>query len=270
MPSRTPPDPALAGAANVLAANRLRPRALEPLDHRIRPTTPDAAYAIQPLLHARLETAGLGIRVGYKIGCTTPVMQEFLKIEHPCAGGIMAGTVHHHRADLRLADFVRLGIECEIAVRLGTDLIPGDALHTRDSIVHAIDTCMVAAEIVDNRYVDFHAMGTPTLIADDFFGAGCVLGDPVVNWRTLDLVSIRGHMLLNCVEVGRGTGDSVLGHPLEAVAWLANMLGAAGQVLNAGEIVLTGSLVETKWPENVGDVIDVVIDNLGRVQIALS
>ncbi len=263
------PTPDISGAAEVLAKNRLSPRAMEPLDQRIRPVSADDALAIQPLIHARLEAAGLGARVGYKIGCTTQVMQEFLNIQQPCTGGIMAGTVYHHQAALRLTDFARIGLECEIAVRLGADLDVNDAAHTRESVRHAIDTCMVAAEIVDDRYMDFRAMGTPTLMADDFFGAGCVLGDPVTAWRDLDLQSIEGRTLLNGVEVGRGIGADVLGHPLEAVAWLANLKNAAGERLKAGEIILTGSLVESKWPENEGDVVDVEIGGLGSVRVML-
>ncbi len=261
--------PDLERTADLLAANRLNPVPIEPLDPDIRPETLDQAYAVQPLVHEKLEQAGLGKRVGYKIGCTTPVMQEFLNIRHPCAGGVMAGTVHRHEVELALEDFSRIGFECEIAVVLGSDMPVSDRPYTRDNVAAYIDTCRVATEIVDNRYANFHDMGTPSLVADDFFGAGCVLGDPVADWRTLDLVSIEGRMLLNDREAGRGNGEAVLGHPLEAVAWLANLKSEAGEVLRAGEFILTGSLVETIWPENPGDKITIAIDGLGSVRVAL-
>lgn len=259
--------PDLHEAALLFSENRLRPQPISPLEPSIRPQTMDQAYAIQPLLHERLKLAGLGDRVGYKIGCTTPVMQEFLGIRHPCAGGVMAETMYRHDAELQLSDYAGVGIECEIAVVLGSDIRCGDGPHTRDSVAGYIDTCMVAAEIVDNRYEDFHAMGTPSLIADDFFGAGCVLGDPVTAWRSLDLQNIAGRTLLNGAEVGSGTGADVLGHPLEAVAWLVNMKEEAGETLKAGEIILTGSLVETLWPENTGDKVAVAIEGMGTLTI---
>jgi len=257
-------------AADVLAENRLNPHALDRLGEHLRPETEEEAYALQPLVHHRLEERGLGPRVGYKIGCTTAVMQAFLNIPEPCAGGIMANTVHHGGADLRYASFVRVGVECEIAVRLSTDLVATETPYTRNNVGGAIECCMAAAEVVDDRYVDFHTMGTPSLIADDFFGAGCVLGEPVTDWRTLDLRAIEGRTVLNGQEVGRGTGDAVLGHPLEAVAWLANMTCATGGSLKAGEIILTGSLVETKWLEGAGDKVMVLVDGLGSVEINLS
>lgn len=256
-------------AAELFAENRIAPRQLDRLPDGLRPETEEDADAVQSQIHEILERNGLGPRAGYKIGCTTPVMQEFLNIRQPCAGGIMANTVHHTQANLRHSDFARVGIECEIAVQLGSDLMAGEYPHTRESVGAAIESCMAAAEIVDDRYVDFHSMGTPSLMADDFFGAGCVLGEPVADWRNLDLATIEGRTLLNGEEVGRGTGDAVLGHPLEAVAWLANLKCASQGKLSAGEIILTGSLVETKWPEHTDDHIVVAVDSLGSVEINL-
>lgn len=257
-------------AARLFAENRLAPRPLDRLSEGVRPENEGDAAAIQPLIHEILEANGLGPRVGYKIGCTTPVMQEFLNIRQPCSGGIMANTVYHKHAELRHADFAHVGIECEIAVRLDIDLPTGEHPHTRDSVRSAIECCMAAAEIVDDRYVDFHTMGTPSLMADDFFGAGCVLGEPISDWQDLDLAAIEGRTLLNGAEVGCGTGDAVLGHPLEAVAWLANSKNAEGGELSAGEIILTGSLVETKWPETSGDLITVQVSELGSLDIHFS
>ena len=76
---------------------------------------------------------------------------------------------------------------------------------------------------------DYRSLDTPTLIADDFFNAGCVLGDPVESWRELDLAAVQGRMTINGGEVGRGRGGDILGHPLKALAWLANALAARGR-----------------------------------------
>jgi 2-oxo-3-hexenedioate decarboxylase/2-keto-4-pentenoate hydratase len=106
----------------------------------------------------------------------------------------------------------------------------------------------------------------PTLVADDFFNAGCVLGPPVTRWRDLDLPALDGVTRLNGTEVGRGQGRAVMGHPLEALAWLANLrarLGLPG--LRAGEFVLLGSVVETRWAEP-GDEVSVAIEGLGEVR----
>src|SRR5215208_3966159 len=74
-------------------------------------------YRIQDAVHDLL-AAEFGALVGYKIGCTSNVMQQYLDIPHPCGGGVFAKGVHDSGVSLRAKDFVRVGVECEIAVRL--------------------------------------------------------------------------------------------------------------------------------------------------------
>jgi 2-oxo-3-hexenedioate decarboxylase/2-keto-4-pentenoate hydratase len=191
-------------------------------------------------------------------------MQAFLGIPNPCAGGIFASTARPSPARLARADYLRVGVECEIVVRLGRDLPASGAPYTRRSVAPAVDACLAGMEIVDDRYVDYRSLDTPTLIADDFFGAGCVLGAPVADWSALDLTGLVGVTRINGLEVGRGRGGDVMGHPFEALAWLANSLAARGGALAAGEFVSTGSVVETKWV-NRGDRVVMTIEGLGEV-----
>jgi 2-oxo-3-hexenedioate decarboxylase/2-keto-4-pentenoate hydratase len=177
---------------------------------------------------------------------------------------VFASTVHHRSGRLQHAQYLHVGVECEIVVRLSSDLPPTDAPYARASVAAAVDACMAGMEIVDDRYVDYRSLDTPTLIADDFFDAGAVLGDPVTDWRKLDLSALTGVTRINGVEVGRGRGADVMGHPFEALAWLANNLAARGRGLRAGEFVFTGSVVETKWL-NRGDRVEMEVEGLGRV-----
>jgi 2-keto-4-pentenoate hydratase len=108
-------------------------------------------------------------------------------------------------------------------------------------------------------------MGAPTLVADDFFAAGCVLGKAVPRTKAPDLLKVAGRAIVNGEEAGRGTGADVLGHPHNALAWLANHLAEEGKGLHAGQIVLTGSLVKTVWL-NAGDSVKMELDGLGTVE----
>jgi 2-oxo-3-hexenedioate decarboxylase/2-keto-4-pentenoate hydratase len=256
-------------AAAILRDARLRTAPIGPLPEDCRPRDPDEAYAVQGALHRLLADAGRGPVAGWKIGCTTPVMQAYLGIAQPCAGGVLQGTVHHATASLRHAGFVRVGVECEIAVRLGTDLRAAAAPFDRTKVAGAVDACLVAMEIVDDRYVDYRALGVPTLVADDFFNAGCVLGPPVTRWHDLDLPGLIGTTRVNGREVGRGEGRAVMGHPLEALAWLATLRARLGLDLRAGEFVLLGSVVETRWLAP-GDQAHVTVAGLGEVSAAFT
>ena len=91
-----------------------------------------------------------------------------------------------------------------------------------------------------------------------------MLGKPVARTKAPDLLKVSGRALINGDEAGRGTGADVLGHPHNALAWLANHLAEEGKGLHAGQIVLTGSLVKTVWL-NAGDKVKMELDGLGTV-----
>ena len=258
----------IARAAALIADARLAGRRLDLLPDGVRPHDEAEAYAVQAALHARLEEAGRGPVSGHKIGCTTEVMQRYLEIDNPCAGGIFAPTVHDGMAELDSRRFGRIGVECEIAVRLVRDLEPHGGGHNRRSVADAVGALMPAIEVVEDRYQDFRAFDTPTLIADDFFNAGCVLGPPLEAWRDLDLERLEGWMLVNGSEVGRGRGGDILGHPFEALAWLASSLNARDDLLRAESFVLLGSVVQTVWLE-AGDRAEIEIASLGSARLSL-
>jgi 2-keto-4-pentenoate hydratase len=253
-------------AANTIAAARRARTPLKPLAPDAAPNTEAEGYRIQAALRDLL-AADFGSAVGYKIGCTSAVMQQYMGIPHPCGGSVFARGVHASPAALRHGDYVRVGVECEIAVRLARDLVPAQAPFTAESVAAAIEAYIPAIEIVDDRYVEWQTIGAPTLVADDFFAAGCVLGEAVPRSKAPDLLHVVGRASVNGDEISRGTGADVLGHPHHALAWLANHLAAAGKGLRAGEIVLTGSLVKTLW---LGSDDRVMMDLSGLGSVAVS
>mgnify|MGYP002632471499 FL=1 len=250
-------------AARYLASARLDGLRLESLGSELAPGEELSAYVVQDALHERLTEAGAGAVSGHKIGCTTPIMQSYLGIDTPCAGGVFEPTERRQRGVYSFDKLLHPGVECELAVRLGADLIPDDAPYDAVSVSDAVEAVTPAIEIVDDRWVDYKAIDTPSLIADDFFGAGCVLGDDAQNWQELDLSEVEGSMTINGELVGTGKGSAILDQPLSALAWLANLMAQRGKSLKAGEFVLLGSLVETKWVER-GDLVEIDLGSLGR------
>src|SRR6266851_1301179 len=113
-------------AAKTIAAARRNRTPLQPLAGEAAPQTEAEGYRIQEAVRDLL-TADFGALMGYKIGCTSAVMQEYLGIPHPCGGSVFAKGVHPSGVTLNAKDFVRVGVECEIAVRLARDLLPSEA-----------------------------------------------------------------------------------------------------------------------------------------------
>jgi 2-keto-4-pentenoate hydratase len=254
-------------AARMLIAQRRSLQPIVALPESLRPRNEAEGYALQDVMKRQLIDAGLGPQVGHKIGCTTDVMRKFLNIPTPCAGNIFANGVLRKSGRVSRKRFVKIGIECEIAVILGSDLIPDGTPFTRERVAAAVSAVMPAIEIVDDRYRDFAALGAPTLTADDFFHSGSVLGESITDWQQLDLASLSGATFIDGVQVGRGTGASVMGHPLNALTWLANSRAANGLApLRRGEFVSLGSLVETKWLA-AGMRTHIEIEQLGTVEL---
>lgn len=251
-------------AAQAIATARRTREKLAPLSPDIAPRDEMEGYQVQRALHDLL-LPQTGALVGYKIGCTSNVMQQYLNIAHPCGGGVFERGVHESGAKLAASDFVRVGVECEIGVRLARDLLPTEEPFTAEWVAEAIEAYVPAIEIVDDRYVHWETLGAPTLVADDFFAAACVLGEVVPRGAAPDLHEVAGRALINGAEAGRGTGADVLGHPHNALAWLANHLAAEGKGLHKGQLVLTGSLVKTVWL-NPGDRVVMELAGLGKVE----
>jgi 2-oxo-3-hexenedioate decarboxylase/2-keto-4-pentenoate hydratase len=250
-------------AAQIIAHARMDGARLPGLPEAARPRDEAEAYRVQEALHGMLSAGGFGAIAGHKIGCTTAVMQQFLGIDHPCAGGVFATRVFREALALPFDAFLHVGVETEIAVVLERDLPPRGVPYSLDDVRAAVGAIAAAIEIVDDRWDDYRRVDTPTLIGDDFFNDASILGPLRRFDRALDLAALRGVTRVNGVEAGRGSGADVLGGPLNALAWLANHLAARGPGLRAGEFVSTGSVVQTQWIAR-GDQVEIEIEGLGR------
>jgi 2-keto-4-pentenoate hydratase len=253
-------DKAGRGARHLHDTYRRRAK-LEPLPPDLRPHDVAEAYAMQERLQS-LFAPERGTVAGYKIAITTPVMQRLMGIAHPCGGAIFASMAHDSPARLRCTDYVNVAVECEIAVRLAADL-PGNRVYDRDSVAAAVGACMAAIEIIDDQNADYKKADALNLIANNAWNGGVVLGPGRADWRQRDLAALTGRMLINGESVGSGVGADVLGHPLNALAWLANTMVERGRPLRAGMVVSTGSIVSTKWPKP-GDKVVAEIESLGE------
>ena len=253
-------------ASEILRLGRATPpRPIGLLPDVARPKTLGEALELQDALHEKLLSEGHGKLVGTKIGCTTQVMQEYLGMEHPCSGGVFDTTVHFNQGEYEFDRFLHVGVECEIAAIVGETISVSDTPYSLESLQPMVESVHAAIEVVDDRYEDFENRipGWLTWLADDFFGAGAVLGPPVYEWQSLDLAAIHGRMVINGEEIGDGYGrDIINGHPLEALVWLANEQSSLGREIPKGWIVLLGSVVQTKWLVR-GDTVTVDLDGLG-------
>ena len=209
-------------------AHRTRAR-YQNLPELIAPKTVAEAYAAQAAL-CELWGPRLGPVAGLKIATTTKVMQALMGIDHPCMGTIFASRVHTSPAKISKADFINVRIECELAVKLGRDLPKAAAPHTRESVRAAVSHIMPAFELIEDRFADYKSTKALSLIADNAWNGGIVIGAPMPLPAGLDLDAIAGVLKSNGKEVGSGKTDD----PLGSLAWLANQAAECGRPMTTG------------------------------------
>ena len=225
----------------------------------------ERAYQVQDVIIAEMMTNGREI-AGYKVGLTTPRMQAMCGIDQPIGGAVFADVLDKSGASISLSNYGRVGLEFEICVKLGRAIGPEDGPFMRDNIAGYVSDIAPAFELIDDRNADYSNLNIFSLVADNSWNAGVVLGP----WSSYsgDLSALQGVLSLNGEKIDEGSGADVLGHPLESLAWMANNLVSRGGGLNAGDLVMTGSLIPTRFPE-VGQSYRFTFDALGAVELEI-
>jgi 2-keto-4-pentenoate hydratase len=211
---------------------------IAPLSETYPSLTAAQAYAIQRVLLG-MKLQGSTHLVGHKIGLTSLAMQQQLGVDQPDYGFLLDTMIVPSGNTLLRSDFIAPRIEPEIAFWLAKDL-QGPGV-TAEAVLAATRGVSAALELVDSRIVAWRIKLVDT-IADNASSARVIVSERVVAVRDLDLAAERVELLRNAESVGSGEGAAVLGHPAEAVAWLANKLAEFGVGLQAGQLVLPGAM----------------------------
>ncbi len=206
------------------------------LPEACRPRTLAEAYAVQAAL-----VEALGVQTaGWKIGCTSAAARTLLKSDGPFAGRVFLPRCFVSGSKIPGGAYPTRGLEGEFAFFLGKNLRPRKRPYSRAEVLAAIEDLHLAIEIVDSRYESFLKVTLPEIVADLGINGALVVGPPVKGWRRRDLGAIAVTMRAGGKVVGKGKGADALGHPLEALRWLANNP-VTKEGLSAGEIVTTGT-----------------------------
>lgn len=145
-----------------------------------------------------------------------------------------------HQSPLRIsAREGRMGVECEIAFRLGKDLAAGRT-HDRASVLQAVDAVLPVIELVDARLNDFEDAPPLWKLADNQVNEGLLVGtQAAVEPAFWEDASIRMSVDGDVRKEAKGPNPG--GDSLDLLVWLANHVGTHCAGLRAGQIVTTGS-----------------------------
>jgi 2-keto-4-pentenoate hydratase len=181
--------------------------------------------------------------LGWKIGAASNEIRESEGLPGAAPGRIYRSTVFTSPASLGPELFINYrNVECEFAFRLAQDLLPRDAEYGEEEVAAAVECLMPTLEIGDTVFDDWYgASAFFGSCLDNGGGAALVCGDPITDWRGLDLPNARIEISLNGQRINEGYGRAAMGHPLTSLTWLVNWLSGHGRALVAGEIVSTGT-----------------------------
>ncbi|MEU6782503.1 fumarylacetoacetate hydrolase family protein [Nonomuraea angiospora] len=223
------------------------------------------AYAIQEINTRRALGAGRRL-VGRKVGVTNVVLQRQFGIDQPDFGMLFADMSYCDGLPVPVDAFLQPRAEAEVALVLGRDLAGGP--FTAADVLRAVDFALPAIEIADSRIADWDISLADT-VADNASAGAFVLGSTPVPLMGLDLRAVRMTMTRGGEEVSTGSGELVMGNPLNAAVWLASRLGRTDYALRAGDVVLTGALGPVV-PAGPLDEFEARIEGLGSVRAVFS
>ncbi len=237
-------------------------KTIEPLTSRGFDITIEDAYHIQQRMIARRVEKGERV-IGKKIGVTSKAVMNMLGVHQPDFGYLLDGMVYNEGESIEMDDLIQPKAEGEIAFLLKKDLMgPGV---TAADVIAATEGVMACFEIVDSRIQDWKIKIQDT-VADNASCGVFVLGDQLVDIADLDL-SLCGMVLEKNGEiVVTGAGAATMGHPVNAMVWLAITLGKLGIALKAGDIVLSGAM-GAMVPVQKGDNLRMSIGGIGGCSV---
>jgi 2-keto-4-pentenoate hydratase len=233
---------------------------VEPLTSMFADLTVADAWQIQTINRELALSSGRTI-MGYKCGLTSAAMQQQMGVDEPDFGVLLDDMQVADGGQMLMRRFLQPRVEAEIILVLDRDLGSGTTL---DDVLAATAHARPSLEIIDSRIKDWRLSLIDT-VADNASSGAFVMGDPV-GIDGLDLTAIEAVVTINGVETARGFGAAALGHPAAAAAWLANRLGDFGLVLEAGSVVMTGSL-HASVPVSSGDVVVAEFAGLGSTSL---
>ena len=251
-------------AAELLRSARIENKVVDCLPKAIRPTNLQEAYSVQDRL---VQVLGWNVG-GWFCACTNPAIQRILNLDEPYYARLFKDYIFAGPVILKATDYPPIVIECEFGFRLGNDLPKRSEPYSREEVEDAIAEVHPTIEVVAGHLRDWPNQDVWSVIADNGTDGALVYGTGTTEWRRLDLVNMRVTLEVNDRIEREGSGENVLGDPLDAFVWLANARSRDGDGLRAGDIQNTGTATEIYWVEP-GDEVIACFEGLGSVQLRI-
>jgi len=212
----------------------------------------DAAYLVQSIVAERASETPLGQVAGYKIGMSSGPIQGNFGLTEPIYGRVFRSRLFETGTELSVDHTRRMGVECEIAATLASDIGPEGAPYDATSIAEHVGYLHAAIEVIESRFEKLEETPVWALAADNMIGFGGVVA--AGSEESEPFVSRGGRILIDGKVCDTGkSGDLAYGGPMGCLAWLANQLASTGASLCTGQVVFCGGITAPYWIEPPDD-----------------
>ena len=226
------------------------------------------AYAVQEKLVEARRVDGWGEIAGWKIGMTTQSMQETTGVSEPCAGAVLSRETHRSGAVLDGSKHVHMGLEGELAVRVSEAFTETAAIDL-PTAWQRIDAVAAGLEITDDRNADWGKLEAASLVADNIWNVGMVIGAETSRSKLDGLLNRKGVLTIDGEVYEESMSNDVGCDAMELVAWLGAHLARRGTPLQPGQWVMTGSFVSTTFPKG-GSHYHFTVEGLAAVEVRIA
>ena len=231
------------------------------LSQEFQPKNLTDAYEAQDMFH---RLSNRGILGGFKIALASKVQQELTGVNHPLYGGIFAKEIIMSPAKIPFKSNLSLGLEFELAVTISQEITSEAGLFDKNSVRAIIDIVCPAFEIIIDRGADYADLDPMSMVVDNVWCGGVVLGAPVPNWQRIELNKLDATLMWN----DRPPETALVGdaNPLDSLVWLINSLLVRNKKIPKGAVIITGSVFKTRNTK-IGDQIKYIIGTNSKVQV---
>jgi 2-keto-4-pentenoate hydratase len=209
------------------------------------------------LVSWRTLVAGGAERVGWKVGLNAPPVMESLGLAHPVIGFLTGATVVESGASCSLGGAAKPLAEPEVSIELRRDVGPGAEA---DEALAAIESLGPAVEIVD---IPAPPDDVELAVAGNVFHRAVVFGP------TRQDAAVSGAVASVTVDGELRERDDVKTDLAETICVVADLLGAVGERLSAGDRIIAGSLT-TPVDLARGNRVELDLGPLGSAEVSLT
>lgn len=203
--------------------------------------------------------------LGWKVGFGTPGAMEKLGITAPLVGYLMKSGLIASGGSASLKGWVKPVAEPEIAVHIGRTL-PGGG--DRVAAAAAIAALGPAVELAD---ADLPFEDPEAILKHNIFQRHVTLGEADSSRAGGNTKGLTALVYRRDAEVARTSdAEAATGKIVDIVRHVADLLGAFGETLSAGEIIIAGSVVPPLLVEADELGVAYTLDPIGRISVAFT